>query len=695
MLRVAIDTGGTFTDFVFQNLETGEKTFWKTLSTPSQPEQAVLLGLEHLTGTLGADLTQVREILLATTVVTNAIIERKGSPTGLITTDGFRDVLIIGREKRHDPYDLYLDKPRPLVPRRNIMEVVERVGYDGEIIRQLDLESVETAIGNLLEKGVESIAVSLLHSYANPMHERAIGEHLRALAPGVSVSLSSEVSPKYREYERTSTTVANAYVKPLLERYLDGLESVFAEKGFTGELFVMQSNGGLMTLDLARKFPVTIVESGPSAGVLMCSIVGKTEGCGNVLTFDMGGTTAKVGAMEGGEPTITPMIEVDGVNLRKYSGLPLNILAIELIEIGSGGGSIATVEMGLIRVGPESAGADPGPVCYGKGGREVTLTDANLVLGYINPNNFAGGSIVLDVSAAEQAIHQQIAEPLGLSTSEAAWGVHVVANASMERALRSMSMERGRDPRNYAMVAFGGAGPLHASRLARALGVPRVIIPWGAGVGSAVGLLDADPKFSASRTHLLRISADNSEAIAEIYGELEQIIRKDVRQADQADRVDWRRFAYLRYEGQGYELKIDLPPGDIAADYTKHIIARFHEAYRTTYGYNQADNAIEATDWYLNATIPTGLSSGAARHRPAEDPAPGGAGPETRRKAYFHELGGYIECRAVDRYTLKPGDRIEGPAIVEEREATAVILPGDVARVSPAHHLILTRKDAS
>lgn len=708
MLRVAIDTGGTFTDFVFQDLSTGEKTFWKTPSTPSRPEEAVLRGLAHLTESLGADPSQVREILLATTVVTNAIIERKGSPTGLITTDGFRDVLIIGRQKRHDAYDLYLDKPRPLVPRRNIMEVNERLGHDGEIIRQLDMDSVERAIGALLEKGVESIAVCLLHSYANPVHERAIGEHLRALAPGVSVSLSSDVSPKYREYERTSTTVANAYVKPILERYLDGLESVFAEKGFTGDLFAMQSNGGLMTPDLARKFPVTIVESGPSAGVLMCSIVGREEGFENVLTFDMGGTTAKVGAMEGGEPTITPMIEVDGVNMRKWSGLPLNILAIELIEIGAGGGSIASVDMGLIRVGPQSAGADPGPVCYGRGGREVTLTDANLVLGYINPDNFAGGSIALDLPAAEAAIRRQIAEPLNISTSEAAWGIHAVANASMERAMRSMSMERGRDPRNYTMVAFGGAGPLHASRLARALGVPRVIIPWGAGVGSAVGLLDADPKFSATRTHLLRISEDGSGDIAAIYGELERSIRADVRLIERAARVDWRRFAYLRYVGQGFELKIDLPPGEfttggvstsgVSTSYAQNIIARFHKAYEVTYGFSQEDRAIEATDWYLTATIPTEfsseLSSGAARQSPTEDSpadtAAEEAGPETKRNAYFHELGGYVECRAVNRYALKPGDRIEGPAIVEEREATTVILPGDVARVSPAAHLILT-----
>ncbi len=699
MLRVAIDTGGTFTDFVFQDMETGEKTFWKTLSTPAQPEQAVLSGIAYLTDSLGAELAQVSDILLATTVASNAIIERKGSPTGLVTTDGFRDVLIIGREKRHDNYDLFLEKPKPLVPRRNIMEVDERIGHDGGVVRPIDMDSVARAIDALLEKGVESIAVTLLHSYANPMHEQMIGEHLRARAPGVSISLSCEVSPKYREYERTSTTVANAYIKPLVERYMGGLEKLFAEKGFRGALHAMQSSGGLMTTDLARKYPITLVESGPSAGVLMCSIVGRREGFSNVLTFDMGGTTAKVGAMEGGEPAINQGIEVDGVNLRKYSGLPLNIPAIELIEIGAGGGSIAHIEMGLIRVGPQSAGAEPGPICYGKGGEKATLTDANLVLGYINPDSFAGGSMKLDVPAAEDGIARQIAKPLGLSLPEAAWGIHAVANASMEQAMRSMSMDRGRDPRNYAMVAFGGAGPLHAGRLARALGVPQVVVPWGAGVGSAVGLLDADPKFSVSRTHLLRVAPEGSAAIAAIYARLEERVRNEVRQIEHAPRVNWQRYAYLRYQGQGYELKIDLPPGDIGADYAGHIIAAFHEAYQSAYGYSQTDSMIEATDWHLTATIPTGLSSddtgpsGANAAAAAAENSGGESGYAAKsasREAYFQEFGDFIECQVIDRYALRPGDRFAGPAIVEERESTTIVLPGDRVEVSSARHLKIT-----
>jgi N-methylhydantoinase A len=693
MLRIAVDTGGTFTDFVFQDLASGAKTFWKTLSTPAEPDRAVREGLAHLFGTLGAEPGQVREILVATTVATNAIIERKGAVTGLVTTEGFRDVLIIGRQKRHDNYDLFLDKPVPLVPRRRIVEVAERMTHEGAVERPLELDSVERAIAVLLGQGVESIAVSLLHAYASPVHERAIGEHLRSRAPGVAVSLSCEVSPKYREYERTSTTVANAYVKPIVEHYLGRLQETFAERGLQAQLYVMQSSGGLMTPDLARKYPVNIVESGPAAGVLMCSLVGAREGFSEVLTFDMGGTTAKVGAIEGGEPAITPTIEVDGVNLRKYSGLPLNIPSIEMIEIGAGGGSVATTAMGLIRVGPESAGADPGPMCYGRGGERATLTDANLVLGYLNVHNFAGGSIALDAEAAARGIRAQIAAPLGLGEVEAAWGVHAVANAAMERAMRTMSMERGRDPRHYALVAFGGAGPLHAARLARVLGIPRVIVPWGAGVGSAVGLLDADPRFSAAQTRLLRIAPDNVREIAGIYRELEQRVLHEAAHIQQAPRVVWKRFAYLRYVGQGYEVRIDLlPDSRIDAAFVERALDAFHEAYRTAYGYNQPENAVEATDWYLTATVPTGIS----RVEPQQD-APGKPARRARvrrgfstRPAYFHDAGAMIDCQVVDRYQLRPGDRIEGPAVIEEREATTVVLPGDRADVRPSLNLILT-----
>jgi N-methylhydantoinase A len=689
VFRVAIDTGGTFTDFVCEDVDTGHMTFWKTLSTPHDQSEAVLSGLGHLLSQLHLDVGDVNEILLATTVATNAIIERKGSPTCLLTTKGFRDVLIIGRQKRYDTYDLYMDKPAPLLRRRSIFEVDERIAADGRVLKPLDMTEVDRVVAEVVERGTESVAVCLLHSYANPSHEQAIRDRIRARAPRVAISLSTEVAPKYREYERTNTTVANAYVKPIVERYIGGLEAVFANQGFGGRLYAMQSNGGLITPEAAKKYPIRIVESGPSAGVIMCGEIGRVEGFDNVMTFDMGGTTTKVGAMTGGEPSISTSFEVDAISLRRYSGLPLTIPVIELIEIGAGGGSIATTSMGLIRLGPASAGADPGPICYGRGGHRVTITDANLVLGYLNPANFAGGSMKLDVKAAETGIREQIAEPLGLSVRDAAWGIHAVANANMERAMRAMSMEKGRDPRKYAMVAFGGAGPAHAARLAHALGVPNVVIPWGAGVGSAIGLLRADPKFDASVTRIMPLVAAHTPRIAEIYRGLEARIKADVAELARLLGVSWTRFAYMRYAGQGYELKVDLPAGDIDERYVEVVAERFHQTYKDVYGFSQKDSAIETVDWYLVATMPKTATAKTGTPRLEHERAPGSPVPASTRKAYFPEFGEFTDCTVVDRYVLRTGDRIVGPAIIEERESTAVILPGDVAAVSAAGHLII------
>ena len=388
MLRLAIDTGGTFTDSVLQDTGSGELWFSKTLSNPVAPDTAVLEGIQDLRAQRSFALGEVKEILLATTVGTNAILERKGARTALITTDGFRDVLILGRAKRYDTYDLHLDKPKPLIARRRVFEVIERIAADGSVVRRLDLDSVERVIECLRELEVEAVAVSLLHAYANPEHEQTIATRLKAANPEWPVSLSSSVSPKYREYERTSTTITNAYVTPIVRRFLDTLGHAFADQGFDGEIYVMQSNGGLLTPEIATALPVNLVESGPAAGVLLGTVVGRTIESDHILTFDMGGTTAKVGAVEDGEPIVSNTFEVDAINLRPWSGLPLNISALELIEIGAGGGSIAALEMGLIRVGPQSAGAEPGPVCYARGGSLATITDANVLLGYLAPRRF-------------------------------------------------------------------------------------------------------------------------------------------------------------------------------------------------------------------------------------------------------------------------------------------------------------------
>jgi N-methylhydantoinase A len=626
-------------------------------------------------------------MLHATTVATNAVLERKGAATGLVTTAGFRDVLIIGRQKRYETYDLYIDKPAPLVARRHIAEVIERVDPHGQVVTELDEASVDRAIDTMVAAGRETAAISLLHAYARPEHERRIRERFAERAPRIAVSISSDVSPKFREYERTSTTVTNAYVKPVMDRYLRGLEATLAQRGFRNELFVMQSNGGLISPDLAREFPVRIIESGPAAGILMCAVVGTDEGREHVITFDMGGTTAKLGAVDDGTPAIMPTFEVDLVRYRRGSGLPINVPAVEMIEIGAGGGSIARTDKGMIVVGPDSAGADPGPICYGQGGTQPTITDANVVLGYIAPDWFNGGTMRLDAAAAAGGIAQAIGTPLGLDAAHAAWGIHLVATTSMENALRIVSVERGRDPRQYALVAFGGAGPLHAARLARAVGIPGVIVPYGAGVGSAIGLLEADPRIDVTITKVMRLDAEARGAdIAALYRDLEARARDAARRIAPDGEPTWSRTAQMRYTGQGFEIHVELPPGPIDADYAARAVAAFNQAYLGKHKFLDPEGVVEAVDWTLVATIPSrnrkAAPLGCATGESAE-------GCRSTRRAWFPEAGGFVDTQVVDRACLAAAGGIAGPAIVQDRDSTAVILPGDSAHISPRGHLII------
>ncbi|MDP6774380.1 MAG: hydantoinase/oxoprolinase family protein [Rhodospirillales bacterium] len=692
MIRIAFDIGGTFTDFVLHDAASGDMRFSKVPSTPGKPADAVLAGIDTLFDQLDIKPEEVEGSLHATTVATNAILERKGNRTALVTTKGFRDILLIARQKRYDTNDLYLEKPIPLVERADILEVGERMAPDGEVLAAVDGADVEAAIQRLRAGNYESIAIVFLHAYANDAHEKAVRDSIRRALPEFEISISSEVSPKFREYERTSTTVANAYVKPLVGHYLGELEGALKTRGFPSDLFIMQSNGGLVPTELARDNPIRIVESGPAAGVLMCAVVGRDEGFDHVMTFDMGGTTAKLGAIDDGEPAIVSTFEVDAVKYKKGSGLPLNISAVELLEIGAGGGSIARTDMGLISVGPESAGADPGPMCYGTGGRRPTITDANLVLGYLNPEYFNGGAMALDPVAAAKGIKEHIAGPLGLSVQEAAWGVHSVANSNMERAMRVVSIERGRDPRDYALVAFGGAGPVHAPRLARAVEIPKLIVPHGAGVGSAVGLLGADSKIDMTMTRIIRLAGGQSAEIAGIFETLETRARRDVARLGAAEEPRWTRGASMRYAGQGFEIRVELPGCEIDRTYEDRAAEAFHEAYERSYGYKDPDGVIEGIDWFLVATVPNGAQ--APELGAAAGPAAGGAGGAGgcvvgERKAYFPEGGGMIPCRIVDRYLMSAADRIAGPAVIEERESTTVVLPGDVAALSAAGHLVI------
>ncbi|MGI9409330.1 MAG: hydantoinase/oxoprolinase family protein [Hyphomicrobiaceae bacterium] len=689
MIAVAFDIGGTFTDFVLQDGTRGRTHSLKVPTTPDDPSIAVVDGLARILAQAGTAASDVRTLLHATTVATNAVLERKGAPTGLITTAGFRDVLIIGRQKRYETYDLYISKPAPLIKRRHIVEVEERTGAAGEVVKDLDIETVDAAIDAMRASGREAVAISLLHAYANPEHEQRIRNRFAERAPELLVSISSEVSPRLREYERTNTTVANAYIRPIVARYLGHLEAAFRTQDFSREFLIMQSNGGLVSPSIARDFPVRIIESGPAAGIIMCAEIGRSEGHREIITFDMGGTTAKLGAIDNGTPAVMPTLEVDLVRHKRGSGLAINVPAIEMLEIGAGGGSIARLDRGMITVGPESAGADPGPACYGRGGTSPTITDANVVLGYISPAGFNAGELNLDAEAAHRAIAEHIADPAGLSVVDAAWGVHLIATSNMENALRLVSIERGRDPRNYAMVAFGGAGPIHAARLARNVGVPAVIIPQGAGVGSAIGLLQAEPRLDVSATNLLRLNDDDAaQRIADLFRTLEERARHEIDRVSPGQKVSWARYAQMRYVGQGFEIHVDLPEGSIRTDYPAQAEAAFNAAYMQRNKFVDDEGVVEVVDWTLVAKLPrppTGDVRPATQHH-QQQPV------EAMRKCWFPEADGFIETPILTRQALVGGQQISGPAIIEDPDCTIVVPPGDRIGMSANGNLVIDIK---
>jgi len=696
--RIAFDIGGTFTDFVIQEVTTGRQRFAKILSTHQEPAKAMVQGISTLLERCNAKPEQVVEVLHATTIATNAIIERKGARTALVTTRGFRDVLLIGRQKRYEMFDLHLDKPRALVERCDIFELNERILHDGTIEQAIDRSQLDQIAEKLAEAGYQSVAICLLHSYANTYHELKAAEIIREKFAKrdlpLQVTLSCEISPKIREYERTSTTVADAYVKPMVSRYVQDLRSRLDELGIAGELSVIQSNGGLITPKLAINKPISIVESGPAAGVLMCAAVGDMEGCEQVLSFDMGGTTAKLGAISHGEPSILSSFEVDQLRYKAGSGLPLNISAIELLEIGAGGGSVASLDLGLLKIGPESAGSEPGPICYGRGGTRPTVTDANLVLGYLDSNYFNDGSMRLDMAAARKGIENHIALPLGISVEQAAWGIHAMATANMERATRIVSVERGRDPREHAMVAFGGAGPLHAARLAMGVGVPKVIIPLGAGVGSAIGLLEAVPRLDYSSTRIVPMQAGNSGVLVQVLSQLRARAQTDIASLTPQP-LEFAFFANLRYVGQGYELRVALPALDQIADPAAAVAVAcedFARAYRSTYGYDDGTDRIEGIDWHLTVSGESRTAPVAYAINLANGIAPIGA---RTRRVWFPEFGDYRDTPVRHRDDLCNGLVVEGPAILEEAESTTVIPPGCRAHLSDNGHLIVHTSGAS
>jgi N-methylhydantoinase A len=691
MFRLGIDVGGTFTDFTLYDEAAQRLQVFKCLTTPDDPSRAVLAGITSL---LGAErgLEQVSQLVHATTLATNVLLERKGHGVALLTTRGFRDVLEIRRQKRHELYDHFIDTPTPLVPRWLIREITERLQYDGDVLTPVDADEVRAAVHDLAQQGVRSIAVCLLHAYANAAHEQQIGALIAETAPDMLRSLSSEVCPKFREYERTSTTVANAYVMPQVHAYLGTLRRELRARGLAPELYIMQSNGGVAAAETMRRQPVRMIESGPAAGTIMAAYLGRQLALPDLMSFDMGGTTAKVCLIEAGTPTVTGEFEVDRVQMKAGSGLPLSIPSVDLNEIGAGGGSIARTRLGMITVGPDSAGAAPGPMCYGLGGAEPTVTDADLVLGYLNPAYFLGGTMRLDPEAAWGGIEAHIALPLGLDVVRAAWGIYQTVNANMARAARMMTIERGKDPRRFAFVAFGGAGPVHGIRLARELGMTRIVLPAAAGVASAVGLLTAAMAFDLERTAVTRLDSDAVEAANHLFGTMEQTGRRLVAEAAADAPCALTRTAGMRYVGQGHELDVVVPGGTWNIATLDAVRRRFESVYAETYGYSDAQEAVEIVTWKVNAAAPPPVLA---------LPVPTAVGTEVAqackgmRPAYFPECGGFVECPVYDRYLLASGMTLEGPAVIEERESTALILPGDTGHVDRFGNVLITVSSAA
>jgi 5-oxoprolinase (ATP-hydrolysing)/N-methylhydantoinase A len=682
--RVGLDIGGTFTDFVLYDAECRRISLHKRLTTPQDPSVAALAGLGELTAQAGLAIADIGEIIHGTTLVTNAIIERRGVAVGLLTTSGFRDVLQMGTEQRYDIYDLFLKFPEPLVRRRYRREIPERIDARGRIVTPIDIAAVRAAARALLDDGVAAIAVCFLHAYRNPDHERAAAALLRREFPQLAVSLSCEVVAELREYQRAATTCANAYVQPLMARYLERLERELAARGFRGRLNLMHSAGGLISPAAARAFPIRLIESGPAGGGLATALFGALAGRDDVIAFDMGGTTAKSCLVEGGRIEIASMMEAARVHrFKRGSGLPIKVPVIDMIETGAGGGSIADIdEVGLLRVGPRSAGADPGPACYGRGGTDATVTDANLVLGYYDPAFFLGGRMALDRRAAVKAV-ARIGEAIGRSAVEAAWGIHQVVTESMAAAARIHVVEKGKDPRRYALVGFGGAGPAHAAGVARILGIRDVIVPPSSGAASCLGFLAAPLSFEHVRSHPVRLVAGfDAAAVNRILAELEHEGRALLAEAGVAA-VDMQveRSADMRLVGQMHEIAVPLPAGTIDESALGAVRASFGEVYARRYTSLPGAATIEAISFRIRVLGPTP----ALDLRPTDPPAPARAKRKGVRQAWFG--AGFLETLVYDRYALEPGDRIDGPAIVEEREATTIVPPGD--RLCVDEHLNL------
>ncbi|WP_426441055.1 hydantoinase/oxoprolinase family protein [Bradyrhizobium genosp. P] len=691
-LRIGVDVGGTFTDFVLLDSPTGKVRFGKELTTHDDPSRGILDGLQKLLDSHSQSISDLLDLVHATTLVTNAVIERKGARVGLITTKGFRDVLEIGNETRYELYDLFFEKPAPLVPRPLRIEVSERVDAQGRIIDPLLESDVIAAADVLRRNGAEAVAVCLFHSYRNPIHERQVRDILTHVVPELPVTLSSDIAPEIREYERSNTACANSYVQPMVQRYLATLETKLHEKGFGGSLRLMLSNGGVTTIELAQSKPIQLIESGPAAGVAAAGHLSKIIQTPNLLSFDMGGTTAKMCLLRDGEPQRANEFEAARVQrFKKGSGLPMKVPVIDLIEIGAGGGSIAKLDtLGLLKVGPESAGSSPGPISYGRGGRNPTVTDADLVLGFLSPDYFLGGDLHLDLPSVHDAIVNKIADPLGLSVVEAAAGIHQIVNETMAAATRMYLAEKGVDPRLQTLLAFGGAGPVHAYGLAKILDVRRIIVPSGAGVMSALGLLVAHPAVDLARSCLSSLREANWERIELLFEEM--LLEAQAIMADAVGgygALSVTRFADMRFIGQGFEVTVPLPDGPSTRDRSRELELAFIDAYEKLFGTRISDIGVEAVTWRLHASVQ--CQRDAILHAPRSSTELVEKG---QRDVYFPDIG-FRRSRIFDRSNLAPGVQLSGPVIIEERESTTIVGPDAKLSVDDQLNLLIDIATAS
>ena len=685
---LGIDVGGTFTDIVAYDPATGRQASHKQLTTHADPSRGVMAGIDRLLADNDIAPSAIGRVVHATTLFSNAVIERKGAPTGLITTRGFRDTLEIGRERKYELYDINIVKPAPLIPRHLRLEVPERMAVDGGVRLPLDEAALLDAVAKLAGEGVSSLAIAFLHSYANARHERQALELIAARHPTLALSASVDVAPEIREYERVSTTAINAYIKPLAERYLSSLAAQVAARGIAAPLLLMLSNGGLTNIEEAKRTPVQLLESGPAAGALVAARLGAGDGGAHVLAFDMGGTTAKLSIIDDGKPIVAYSFEV--ARERRFiegSGLPVRISTLELIEIGAGGGSIARLDdIGLLKVGPASAGSEPGPAAYGRGGKLPTVTDADLVLGLLDPAYFLGGTMPIDLEAAKAAL-APLAERAGLAVTDLAWGIHDLVNENMANAARVHIAEHGKDPRRYTLLATGGAGPVHAYYVAKKLGLKRLIAPRAAGVASALGLLIAPARVDRVATvarELDRIQWPDLEATFRDMETKAKAVLAATLPDGAAPAIT--RLADIRYVGQASELVVPLPAGPYSAASRGSLMQAFEQAYVAAFTRTPPTTQIEIINVRLSASLDV---EGAALPRHARTSAT--ASPlKGTRPVFFPELRDFRPTAVYDRYALAPGDAFDGPAIVEERESTLVIGPGGRFQVAASGSLIVT-----